>query len=186
MLGPVHAMILSAGVAYAGTPCPENAISSDHHLEDVCAVWIEEEPAYAATFGASLTPRPASQQVLIYRREGDWFMRIAGFRWNPGGEVVTRRDTIAISDEDAETIVDSMNVDSLAQLHEQPFYGSDVRICTDGATYSLATAQAGRRYDARQHSCASKTELNATAALFRQLALKYDPAFEGLLYGLRD
>lgn len=113
---------------------------------DVCDPLLEGGNAYSATMTASLTPPPATQQVVIYRLEGNWFLYAEGYRWN-GSLVETRRNDVRISDADAAAIE-------------------------------------GSRHAARQHSCAGQTELTRTAALFKEMALKYDPAFEGYLSGL--
>ncbi len=71
-------------------------------------------------------------------------------------------------------------------LSALPYYGPEDVVCTDGSSIELAFSADGKRYAADQHSCAGKTEINRIAAKFRELALKYDPDFTDLLYGLKD
>ncbi|MGI9375467.1 MAG: hypothetical protein ACR2PC_05095 [Tsuneonella suprasediminis] len=188
MLITMVAGLLITSANSADIACPAVDPGRDYHLEDVCGELSEGGPAYSATVRASMSPPPASQQVMVYRTGGVWMMRIAGYRyrWKSGGEVVTRRREIALSDDDAEDLVRRLTEADLRHLGQLPFYGSENVICTDGASLELAIGMAGRKSKAAQHSCAGKTELRQLAAAFRQLALKYDPEFEGLLSGLRN
>jgi len=180
-------LVLSAGLGSPALACSETPSSSGYHISDVCSASLEGAPAYSATFGASLSPEPASQQVMIYRRGDAWFMRIAGYRWERGSTVVTRRrDDIAVSDVDAQALVSRLTRRALKQLSELPYYGSEDVICTDGASLELAMASGGRKFRAAQHSCAGKTRMNEIATIFRQIALKYDPEFADLLSGLKN
>lgn len=187
MLDLVFASSLSSAALTSGAACPDDFVSAEYHLADVCSAWLKGAPAYSATFRASLNPRPASHQVLIYRRDDTWFMRIAGYRRGlSGSEVVTRRNEVAVSDVDVEALASRVTKASLERLSAMPYYGSENMICTDGADLQLAMSSTGKKYVAAQHSCAGKTEINEIAATFRQLALKYDPDFAGLLTGLQD
>lgn len=186
MLDLVFAGILSAGLGSSGIPCAEDTDSPEYHLSDVCDPLLDGAPAYSATFRASLSPQPASQQVMVYRLDGEWFIRIAGYRWERGGEVVTRRHDIAVSTADVDVLVSRLSKSSIEHLGAQPYYGSENVICTDGANLELAMSLEGRKFLAAQHSCAGKTGINEITAIFRQLALRYDPAFDGLLAGLKD
>lgn len=187
MLVPAYSLVLATATSTATPPCEATTQRDDYHLSDVCDEIVHGEEAYSATFRASLVPRPASQQVLIYRQDGSWRLRAAGYRWN-GGLVMTRRNDVEISSEDAERIRQSVTADHLARLARLPFYGSDDVICTDGATTELAASWGEERHSARQHSCAGDTELTTTATLFREIAIKYDPNLEGFLTGftMRD
>ena len=184
MIELAYVVLLNASIASSGTDCPDDFSSNDYHTANVCAPWLKSKAAYSATFRGSMSPRPAAQQVMIYRSDDAWIMRIAGYHWDRKGAVVTRRREIAISDADAGVIVDHMTAESLDRLSKRPYFGSETVICTDGAQYELAMASGGRKHLAKQHSCAGSTELNETAALLRDLALKYDPSFDGLLSGL--
>ncbi|MDE1468492.1 hypothetical protein [Aurantiacibacter sp. D1-12] len=182
-----YAFALATGLI--GVPaiedCPAAEASTDGHLSDVCAALPEVDVAYSATMRASLNPRPASQQVMVYRMEGQWFVRTAGYRWTPGTSVVTtRRNDLPIAPEDASMIETRLSQTSLSRLAELPYYGADDVICTDGSNLEIAAALDGARFAARQHSCAGQTELNEIAALFRGIAIKYDSEFEGYLSGL--
>ncbi|WP_239806808.1 hypothetical protein [Croceicoccus hydrothermalis] len=186
MLIAMMAGLLITSANSVNIPCPEVDPARDYHLKDVCGELSEQTPAYSATFRGSLIPAPASQQVMVYRTDGVWMMRIAGYRWERGGEVVTRRREVAVSDADAEDLVGRLTETDLRRLAQLPYYGSKDVICLDGASLELAIGMAGRKSKAAQHSCAGKTELHQLAAAFRQLALKYDLEFEGLLAGLRN
>jgi hypothetical protein len=190
MLALIAAIAWSAAVAAQGNstigPCTDALEFDGGHLSDVCTEWLEGNNAYSATMRASISPQPASQQVMLYRMEGAWFMRVAGYRWEPGSAVETRRREFPVSDGDAQVIVDRMTIAHLDELGELLYYGSENVICTDGASYELAMAINGQRRNARQHSCAGKTELHQTAAIFRQIALKYDPEFAGMLRGFAE
>ncbi|WP_338447162.1 hypothetical protein V5F89_05075 [Pelagerythrobacter marensis] len=184
----LHSMISAFLVLSAGSfeeECVNERRSVDYHLADVCDPAFGDGPVYSATFAASLTPPPASQQVVIYRLEGEWFVRIAGFRWK-AGEVVTRRLERPIADSDAAEISERITGAALRRLGALPYYGADDAICSDGASLTLETARNGKRISASQHSCAGKTELNDLADAFRSLALKYDPESSGLLSGLSN
>lgn len=177
-----------AMAATASTICLPAEEASDDYLQDVCDPLLEGSPAYSATYRVSLSPRPASQQVMVYQRDGSWHMSIAGYRWERGGAIDTRRHDVEISEADAKMIIDRITKPLMERLQSLPYYGiSDVIVvCTDGANYTVEMAEDGQRYAASQHSCAEKTELNETMALFRSLALKYDPEFDGLLSGLKS
>lgn len=183
MLVSAYLIALATGSSAATSPCETTARRDDYHLSDVCDELLHGEESYSATFRASLVPRPASQQVLIYRDDESWRLRAAGYRWN-SPLVTTRRNDVEISAQDAERIRQSVTAEYLARLAQLPFYGSESVICTDGATTELAASWGGERHSARQHSCAGETELTGTAALFREIAIKYDPEFEGHLNGL--
>ena len=180
MLALVFPLALAAAPAPAVTPCELDAEAELSIPMDVCDSWLEGGSAYSATMTASLTPPPATQQVVVYQFEGNWFLHAEGYRWN-GSLIETRRNDVPISQADAATIRDELTTAYLATLAEKPFYGSPNVICTDGAPIELAAASAGSRHAARQHSCAGQTQLTQTAALFRELAIRYDPGFEGYL-----
>lgn len=180
MLALVFSFALAGGTAPLGTPCELDAEAELSHPMNVCESWLEGGSAYSATMTASLTPPPATQQVVVYQFEGDWFLHAEGYRWK-GSLIETRRNDMPISEADAAAIRDKLTTAYLATLAEQPFYGSPNVICTDGATIELAAASAGSRHAARQHSCAGQTQLTKTAALFRAMAIRYDPGFEGYL-----
>lgn len=179
----IASILILAAVAVA-SPCPERIGPMDGHRADVCSEWIHGEPAYSATYAASLAPQPASQQVLVYRSSEGWMIRIAGFRWKPEAEFTTRRNELRISDADARAITTLLATPVVERLAKQPFFGSEDVICTDGASLVLASARDGSRVAASQHSCAGRTEFNRIAASFRELAVKYDPAFADMLDGL--
>ena len=186
MLGVLTAMTLQAAATTA-MPCAERDAMGNDHLSDVCSAHLEGEPAYSVTFGASLNPRPAAQQVMVYRADDAWVMRVAGYRWKAGtSAITTKRNEFKISDEDASMLIDILSVDSLRRLAAMPYYGSDDAICTDGASLELAFAEQRMKHRAAQHSCAGKTDFNQIAATFRQIAIKYDPEFETLLNGLKS
>jgi len=171
MLALVFPLALAAAPAPAVTPCELDAEAELSIPMDVCDSWLEGGSAYSATMTASLTPPPATQQVVVYQFEGNWFLHAEGYRWN-GSLIETRRNDVPISQADAATIRDELTTAYLATLAEKPFYGSPNVICTDGATIELAAASAGSRHAARQHSCAGQTQLTQTAALFRELAIR--------------
>ncbi len=187
MLSLIHVTVLSVFMTAgspAGVACSGQFSSDDGHLSDVCSEWLEGGPAYSATMRASLSPRPASQQVMLFQMDGDWFMRVAGYRWEPESAVETRRREFPISNDDAQVIIDRLTIAHLQRLGELYYYGSTDVICTDGASFEVAMAIDGQKFSARQHSCAGKTQLHQTAALFRRIALEYDPEFSGMLTGL--
>ncbi|MBH1942650.1 hypothetical protein I5L01_00260 [Erythrobacter sp. YJ-T3-07] len=184
MLALVFPLALAAQDPAIGTPCEQVAAQESYSGPmDVCDPLLEGANAYSATMRASLTPRPAAKQVMVYQRDGEWFLHAEGYRWE-GSLVETRRNDMPISPADAAAIGKEMNTASLAALAQVPYYGFPNVICTDGSTIELAAAIEGARYAARQHSCAAPQQLERTAALFRELAIKYDPAFEGYLSGL--
>ncbi|QWC56245.1 hypothetical protein F7D01_03315 [Erythrobacter sp. 3-20A1M] len=182
MLGLAFSLAMSAAATWAA--CPEDIPAGDF-LFDVCEAPSDLSAAYSATMRASLKPAPAAQQVTIFRDDGKWRMRVVGYRWTLGAETVSRQNEFEISDRDAEVIIDRMSSDAIEELAQRPYFGREGVICTDGSSYELAIASRDRRLAAKQHSCAGKTELNKTAAVFRRIALKYDPAFDGMLDGLR-
>jgi len=186
LLDMMLAGIMSAATGSTGAACPEDAPVSEYHLWDVCDELLEGAPAYSVTYRESLSPGPASQQVMLYRLDSVWFIRVAGYRGEWGGPVETRRHEMIVSDADAEAVVGRLTRDSLEQLDALPYYGSKHAICMDGASLELAMASRGRRFAAAQHSCAGKTAMNDIAAIFRALALKYDSGFEGLLSGFKN
>ena len=183
MLAFIVPVALAAQAAPTGTPCEQDAEAEASRPMDVCEPLLEGGTAYSATMAASLTPPPAAQQVVVYRLDGEWFLHAEGYRWN-GSLVETRRNDVPISEADADAIREQLTTPYIATLAQQPFYGSPNVICTDGSTIELATAIDGVRHAARQHSCAGSTDLTRTAALFRDIAIKYDPRFEGYLSGL--
>lgn len=113
-------------------------------------------------------------------------MRISGYSWKSGGPVLTRRNEVEISATDASLVTRRMTESAIKRLSDLPYYGSKDAICMDGSSYRLEMAQNGLRHTAAQHSCAGKTEINEITALFRELAVKYDSEFEGLLSGLKN
>ncbi|WP_123639866.1 hypothetical protein [Tsuneonella flava] len=123
---------------------------------------------------------------MMYRSGDQWLLRIAGYRWIPEGGAATRRREIAILDADAEELASRITEADLNQLSQLPFYGPNALFCLHGTTLAVSIGVAGKMSSATQHSCAGKTKLNQLAAAFRQLALKYDPEFEGLLSGLLE
>ena len=178
-------MLAGAAAEPAIEPCAEYEQVEPGHLSNVCSPWPEGDVAYSATIQASLVPQPAAQQVMVYRLDGQWFIRIAGYHWEPGTSViVTRRNEVPISAEDAAMIAARVDAATLSRLAERPYYGSDLVICTDGASLELAAASNGSRQSARQHSCAGETEMNEISALFRELAIKYDSESAEYLGGL--
>lgn len=177
-------LMLAGAAAASGQACSEIAIPLDEHRSDVCDERFTGQPVYSVTFAASMTPRPALQQVTVYRIQRQWFVRVAGYRWVRGGAFSTRRNDIAISASDAKTIEDRVSASTIGRLADLPYYGSKSFICTDGSNLELAMASDGRRYSAAQHSCAGVTEMSGIAKAFGELALKYDPEFSGMLDGL--
>lgn len=165
--------------------CASRAGPDDYHLLDICQTAFQEGAIYTATVSASMTARPASQQVAIYRFDDRWYIRIAGFR-SEEGVVTTRRRELPIPDSDVERIAGLMNDDVLRQLAALPFYGSDDMICLDGSTLAVMKIEHGRRLRGSQHSCAGRTDINVLAGEFRALALKHDPEFAGSLSGLSN
>ena len=183
MIDLLAASLLASAGGASWVACPVEKTDETQHLLEVCDPVVEGARAYSATFRASLTPPPAAQQVTIFERGGEWFMHVAGYSWQPGNAVATRRNDTPIAAEDALAIIAQLEEagDRLAQLS---YYGAPNVICTDGARTELASAMAGQRSAFAQHSCAGKSELHEIAAAFRSLAIKYDPEFEGMLYGL--
>ncbi len=182
MIGSAIALIASA----AATPCSVED-EADDHLSDVCAPFLEGAPAYGVTVQGSLIPRPAAQQVLIYQMDGEWLIRISGYRWQPGtSQIETRRTVLPISDEDAQRLIERMNDDAFERLQARPYYGSEDSICTDGSRHEVAKASAGSANRATLHSCGLNDELKAIARQFREVAIKYDPEFDGMLRMLND
>ncbi len=180
------ATILLNVTASSGAACSETKTATDHHLASVCAPYLGGASAYSVTYHGSLTPKPASQQVMVHKADDTWFVRMAGFRWEPGSsKVVTKRNELEITDGEAKALIGKWTKASLERLSALPYYGSDDVICMDGASIELAMAEQNRKYRAAQHTCAGKTEITVIAADFRQLALKYDADFEGLLTGLK-
>ncbi|WP_336987387.1 hypothetical protein [Altererythrobacter aquiaggeris] len=176
-----------ASVGGSQVACPDVDAASDDHLMGVCSPLVTEYPAYSVTYRASLSPQPASQQVMIYGRDDGWMLSIVGYRWTPGSEVIlTRRQKIAISNDDAQRLSNRLTEASMKQLLALPYYGPGDQICTDGATNEVAMSKGGKKVIAQQHSCAGKTLINEISAAFRELALEYDPEFEGLLSGLEN
>lgn len=154
----------------------------------MCSKFLDGRPAYSVTWRASLSPWPATQQVMIFDHENRWRIWIVGYRWGGDGTsaVQTRTNEITITEEDARSLFAAMSDSTMARLAAQPYYGDDRRICMDGARLELAKAEEGQKRVAAQHSCAGKTELNEIAGAFRKFALKYDPDFEGLLSALKE
>lgn len=183
MLGVAWAVILNASASGAAAACPPDE-HTEHHLSDVCASHLGGAPAYAVTMRGSLIPKPASQQILIYEFEDQWYIRVAGFRWERA-VVETRRVEIPIDEEDAAILVALVSDAKLERLAELPYYGEEGIFCMDGEAFELAKAQSGQRRFARQHSCAGTGELSSVAAEFRRVALEYDPESEGLLTAFR-
>lgn len=187
MLGLILSALLTAPMGSAPRPCAvEEEGDVSGHLEQVCSEIIGGAPTYAVTFRASLAPQPAAQQVLLYRLDGAWMLRVAGYRWQPGGPVETRRHELPIAARDAEALaalLDDADFDRLGQLF---YYGRPDAVCSDGSSVTLARSVGGMVREAGQHSCAGKTEVHRIAAAFRRVALRYDPAFDGLLAGLKD
>ena len=135
-----------AAVGGSEVTCPDVDAASDYHLMDVCSPLVTEYPAYSVTYRASMSPQPASQQVMIYRRDDGWMLNIVGYRWTPGSEViVTRRQKIAISSDDAQRLSSRLTEASMKQLVALPYYGPGDEICTDGASYEVAMAKSGKR-----------------------------------------
>ena len=177
--------LLAQPVPVGGSDCAEFADWEADHTADVCSEWIEGEEAYSATMRGSLIPKPAAQQVLIFKTEEGWRMRVAGYSFDyDEGTTRTRRRELAISDAEAQAIKELVSPEAMARLAKLPYYGGDNRICVDGATYGLAVARNGRRTQARQHSCSDPSELDEIAGAFRALALSHDEGFEGMLTGL--
>lgn len=186
MLGVVSAMVLQAA-ATAGVACVDGDAAGNDHLASVCSPSLDGSSAYSVTYGASLAPGPASQQIMVYQAGDAWMMRVAGFAWTPGSSsVVTKRTEFEISEQDASMLAGKLTADSLLRLGAMPYYGRDDVICTDGASLELAFSEQRLQHRAAQHSCAGKTEFNQIAAAFRQVAVKYDPEFDKLLNGLKD
>lgn len=182
MIGSALALLLSASMV----PCPAE-IEPDPHLSDICDPHLDSDQAYSVTVQASMSPDPASQQVILYRSEGEWRLRIAGFRWVPGTSlVVTRRNDIAISDEDAEYIIREMDSDTLAELAQVGIMGGGNQICMDGAEADLSMARDGQFVSVRRHSCAYGRDIRNILAEFRAVALRNDPDALGMLLYLRD
>ncbi len=181
------AMLAQAAAPTPAEDCAANAKQDGYHLVDVCSDWIEGRPAYAATYRASLIPRPASQQVLVYKSEDGWRMRVAGYVWDRDKQSIqTKRSEFDISAETVRIVTEAVNVQTIQSLKKLHYYGSPDVICTDGAKYSVAMAQGNMRYSASQHSCADPSQLHQTMALFRDIAIKHDPSFDGMLYGLKS
>lgn len=183
MIGPSFYFAALAFVAPTETDCEAEIDRVEYHLIDVCDPILSGEEAYAVTYRASLSPKPASQQVVVYTLDGEWFLRIAGYGWQ-GDRVETRRRDMPISSDDAMAITGKASPSNIRRLNKSPFYGEPERICMDGASLNLDGAVGGKRYGAAQHTCAGSTELFGLASDFRALALKYDPASLGFLYGL--
>lgn len=184
MLNITLAALLALGLGSSGATCSEASPNTDYHLQDVCSSSLKGSLAYSVTFKASLSPAPAAQQVMMYQFNDRWLLRIAGYRWKPGSEAVTRRNTVNISETDAELVIKAITMEALDELSKRPFFGDENVICTDGATLEVAMGQGGRHLTAAQHSCAPKSEMNELAAVLQELALKYDRGFDGLLSGL--
>lgn len=186
VLDLVLGSLLATFVGEPTNDCQPRVGDEDYHLMDVCDELLEEAPAYSATFRSSLSPLPASQQVMVYQVESRWFVRIAGYNWDANGAVRTSRNDIAILSDDAELLVSQLTSETFERLRGLHYYGSPDQVCMDGANMEIAMASAGRRYAVSQHSCAGQSEIFEIAASFRDLALKYDPSFQGLLAGLQN
>lgn len=185
MFDTLSAAVLATSSVVTAVPCESAPGAGYEHLSDVCAEYLDGAIAYSATFGASLSPSPASQQVLIWREGETWQIRIAGYQWAPGGPVITRRREMPISSEDAQSVIGLLDEAAFTRLGKISYFGSPLRICTDGASYTIAMSDGISKRSASQHSCAGRTEINSISAAFRTLAIKYDPEFTELLDGLR-
>lgn len=185
MFDALFATVLATSGVATVIPCESDPGAGYEHLSDVCAEYLEGAIAYSATFGASLAPLPASQQVLIWREGETWHMRIAGYQWATEGLVTTRRREIPISSADAQSVIDLLDEAAFTRLGEISYFGSPLRICSDGANYTIAMSDGISKRSASQHSCAGRTEINGISAAFRALAIKYDPEFTEMLNGLR-
>ncbi|WP_143738133.1 hypothetical protein [Erythrobacter donghaensis] len=188
MIGIILAGFLPLAAAGAGEiSCADVRSTPEYHLSDACDPFLAGNTAYSITYRASLSPMPASQQVMIFRTDDGWFMSISGYRWDPDTQVVvTRRNEVAISFDEFRQLSDRLTEASINKLASLPYYGARDVICTDGAKYEIAVAKGGKKLIAEQHSCAGKTEINEIAAAFRDLALTHDPEFENLLSGLKN
>lgn len=184
MIDLMLAAILTASASSSVAACPADGETGSDHLFDVCHPAAQDGPAYSATFSASLSPQPSHQQVTLFKADGTWTVRAAGYKWKPGGAFETRRNEFAISDEDARALVGRLDDETRERLSNLTYYGAPTVICTDGARTEIAVASGGQRHSFAQHSCAGKTELHEVAEAFRKVVLKYDPLFDGMLDGL--
>ncbi|MCA0903165.1 hypothetical protein [Qipengyuania aquimaris] len=183
MIDMLLATLLAAAGVSSETACTTGDDNPFENLLDVCDPAIMGARAYSATYSASLTPSPGTQQVTIFERDGEWFMRFAGFAWGPGKTLRIRNGEHAISAEEALDLAQRFDTAS-EQLAQLSYYGAPDVICTDGSRVELSSAVGGQRRAFAQHSCAGKSELHAIAAAFRSLAIKYQPRIEGMLRGL--
>ncbi|MDZ4138767.1 MAG: hypothetical protein U1D66_07795 [Erythrobacter sp.] len=138
MITPLFYFVALTMAASSGTGCKVGLMEGDYHLIDVCDPIISGENAYSVTYQASLSPEPASQQVAVYTVDGEWFVRIAGYRWR-GDKVETRRRDLPISAADAEALIKKTNPSIIQRLSKLPYYGADDLICTDGASLHLGS-----------------------------------------------
>ena len=182
MIESAIALLVAAGLE----PCPDE-IDPDYHGAEVCDPVFEGATAYSATVRGSMSPAPRTQQVMLYRQEGEWRLRIAGVRWVPGTSVVvTRRNDVVISDDDAEELIALLDERAMEELGAMPYMGAEGLICVDGARLEIARAENGQRWTAAQHSCVVGSKLRPILHAFREVALRYDPDAFGMLLWLRD
>ena len=184
MIDMMFAAVLAASASTTVAACPDEGEMGSDHLFDVCHTAAQDAPAYSATFSASLSPQPSHQQVTLFKAGGQWTVRAAGYKWNPGSAFETRRHEFAISDEDAQALIDRLDDATRERLSQLTYYGAPLVICSDGARTEIAMTSGRQRQSFAQHSCAGKSELHEVAEAFRSVALKYDPQFEGMLGGL--
>ena len=187
MIDVFLAAVLASGSTVVSTACPAVEEFRNDHLLDVCDPILEGGKVYSVSYQASLTPPPAAQQVALYELDGQWFIWVAGYEWERGTSLVTtRRNDIAISKDDAKSLILFFDDARLERLSQASYYGDPLVLCTDGARTEIVIASEGMTRSFARHSCAGKSELNEIAAAFRKMALKYDAGFEGLLTGLRN
>lgn len=178
--------LLGSLTGSTNTPCPEE--NMEYHAPGVCADWLYGAPAYAVTYRGGAAPGPASQEIMLAQLDGNWHLFTSGYRWkrDEGSTVVTRRSQREISEADAARLIALTNDATLARLRELHYYGDGNAICTGGASLYLSSGKDRMTQWASQHSCSGPTEINAIAATFREVALKYDPEMEGMLRGFRN
>lgn len=180
---PLSGVALLAGALIGIADCEPVEAEWGDHLLSVCDKNFNGEPTYSATVRASLRSPPASQQVLLYRLDGEWFVRIAGYS-DKDGAISTRRTDVPVTEAEAQSFIRLLTPATFERLSRLEYYGEKNIVCTDGSNYELAFAQGGRTVSALQHSCAGNSELFEIVARFRKLAIAHDRKSRGMLYWL--
>ena len=192
---PVLALMLSLDSG-STVPCLQRD-DIVFHAPPLCQyLTVDIESATGVTFEASLTPRPARQQIVVYRDDDTWFLDIDGYRWNRDDRLFeTRRRIVQIRKEAALRLIALAPKEKIAALATRDYYGNrpdavahEVIICVDGSSLAIelveGTEGTGQLTRAERHSCSDDQSIDAIASAFRRAALTADPEFDGFLSGL--